>query len=121
VAGTHKSSAPVDKSDHEVEAAVKWYSVRCLFKDSDSDAYEERITLWYVANFEAAIESAEAEGLEYARNLGMTYIELAQAFWLADEPASGSEVFSLIRQSELSPEDYKRRFFNTGSEIQRNV
>ena len=80
--------------------------------------YEERITLWRARDFEHAIELAEAEAARYCEDLGdVRYAELAQAYELDDDPSEqGAEVFSLIRDSELSPSDYIDRFFDTGEE-----
>jgi hypothetical protein len=93
-----------------------WFSVRCLF-DMGDGLFEERVTLWDCSSFAAAVNRAEVEAREYAEGLG-TYLGLAQAFALADDPRSGSEVFSLIRRSDLRPDEYLTEFFNTGSELQ---
>jgi hypothetical protein len=97
-----------------------WIAVRCLF-DLDPGGrsprrYEERITLWQAADLDAAIALAEAEAAVYAQDLGLAYAGLAQAYDLVDEPGHGAEVFSLIRDSDLAPEEYLDRFFATGDE-----
>ena len=87
-------------------------------------SYEERITLWRATSFEEAVERAEAEALEYAdlgEDEGHEYLGYAQAYHLFVDPADGSEVFSLIRDSDLDPEDYVDRFFDSGSERQRQL
>jgi hypothetical protein len=38
-----------------------------------------------------------------------------------DEIAEGSEVFSLMRASDLLPDDYLTRFFDTGDERQGSI
>ncbi len=98
-----------------------WFSVRCLFYLPDHSAYEERITLWCAENFAEAIALAESEALEYASLLGIQYVGLAQAYALSTDPESGAEVFSLVRGSGLSPNDYLNHFFDTGTEFQRPV
>lgn len=103
-----------------------WYSVRCLFafKAEHGTRYEERVTLWRASSFEGAIGRAEQEAGEYAEELGGHHIGLAQSFHLAVEDRSlenGDEVFSLIRESELAPDDYISRFFHTGTERQEDV
>jgi hypothetical protein len=40
---------------------------------------------------------------------------------LGEHPAHGAEVFSLMRDSELAPDDYIDRFFDTGQERQASV
>ena len=46
---------------------------------------------------------------------------LAQAFHLAGEGSicDGSEIFSLMRDSTQTPDQYIERFFDTGNEHQR--
>ena len=104
---------------------AQWYTVRCIFR-SDSDGggflYEERVTLWHAKDFDEAIALAEAEAAEYAENIEVEYLGLAQAYFLpdSDPPTSSTEVFSLVRESELAPTDYLNRFFETGRERQRH-
>ncbi|TCM40344.1 DUF4288 domain-containing protein [Kribbella sp. VKM Ac-2568] len=104
-----------------------WYSVRCVFRldegrDADS-AYEERVTLWRADDFDSAIELAEREALEYIEDTDWAYLGLAQCFFLGDDVdkiVPGIEVFSLIRDSDLTPEEYLDEFFDTGTEHQRH-
>jgi hypothetical protein len=105
-----------------------WYSVRCVFQlndISDGDSpYEERITLWQAADFDQAIELAEAEALEYIEATEWAYLGLAQCFYLGDDVTEirpGTEIYSLIRGSDLPPEEYLDTFFDTGTEHQRQV
>ncbi len=98
-----------------------WYSVRCLFHHPAQGLYEERITLWRADSFDHAIEQAELEANEYAELLDLRYLGLAQAYHLAEETiASGSEVFSLGRDSDLEADAYIDAFFDTGGERQRH-
>ena len=81
--------------------------------------YEERLTLWQAESFAEAISLAEREAAEYSETVQVSYVGLAQACGLAaDPPTSGSEVFSLLRGSDLAPKDYQDRFFDTGRERQ---
>jgi hypothetical protein len=98
-----------------------WYAVRCVFafEGGESTTYEERVTLWRASSFEDAVEDAEREAAEYAGALDAQYLGLAQAYHVAveDRPLeSGDEVFSLMRRSDLSPDEYLRSFFSTGTE-----
>jgi hypothetical protein len=102
-----------------------WYSVRCLIRlgqrsNASNSMYEERVTIWRATDFEDAIARAEREASEYANATDAEYVGLAQAFHLAcgDVIDAGTEVFSLIRGSELEPEDYINRFFDTDAEHQ---
>jgi uncharacterized protein DUF4288 len=105
-----------------------WYSVRCVFQLIDAheneSPYEERITLWQASDFETAIELAEDEAAEYIEDSQWAYLGLAQCFYLGDDIniiLSGTEVYSLIRNSTLPPEEYLDTFFDTGDEYQRQV
>ncbi|MFL6106428.1 MAG: DUF4288 domain-containing protein [Marmoricola sp.] len=99
-----------------------WYAVRCVFRavvEVGQTTYEERITLWQAGSTTEAIERAEAEAEEYAAGIEggeIEYVGLAQCFHLFDEPADGAEIFSLMRDSGLEPEDYLDAFFDTGDE-----
>lgn len=83
--------------------------------------YEERITLWNAASLEAAIDDAEAETLAYSTKEGFQSLELFQGYWLLDalkDFPQGTEVFSLLRESDLLPEAYLDAFFDVGEEHQ---
>lgn len=117
--------------DEVVTDDGQWYAVRCIFRQqfledlegADASIYEERITLWRARSGDHAIELAEEEAGEYAALLeaGVEYLGLAQSYRLADEPGHGSEVFSLLRESELDREAYLDTFFDTGTERQRHA
>lgn len=98
------------------------YSVRCLFRwrsrpgQAAAYLYEERITLWSASGLDEAIALAEQEAGTYADE-GIEYLGLAQAYALVDTLAGhGVEVFSLLRDSDLAPEQYLAAFFDTGAE-----
>ncbi|HEX5597962.1 MAG TPA: hypothetical protein VFX61_18400 [Micromonosporaceae bacterium] len=97
-----------------------WFSVRCIFRGEDDTAtsYEERITVWRARGFDEAIALAEAEAADYAELVGCRYLDLAQAYHLADEIGHGAEVYSLVRGSNLPPDAYLSTFFDTGWERQ---
>jgi hypothetical protein len=100
---------------------TEWYGVRCVFRWTEAveQSYEERITVWHAVDFDSALVLAESEAREYAKDMGATYVGLAQAYATGNkELASGSEVFSLLRDSALPPEEYVDRFFDTGEEHQ---
>ena len=119
------------RHDAVVTEDSQWYSVRCIFRhrfledleSADATIYEERITLWRARSADHAIELAEREATEYAALMdpGDEYVGLAQSYELADEPVHGSEVFSLLRESDLEHEAYLDTFFDTGRERQRHA
>jgi hypothetical protein len=96
---------------------MNWFGVRCVFHSSDAGAYEERVTLWQAGSFEEALRRAEADAIEYAGDVGSRYVGLAQAYAMDGGPTDGAEVFSLIRTSDLTADEYVTRFFADGNEI----
>lgn len=101
-----------------------WYGVRCVFAVDGNDGpyYEERVTIWRAESFDEAVELAEADAAEYAATLDAEYLGLAQAFHVGidDRPIEpGDEVFSLMRRSDLSADDYIKHFFAPGGEHQQ--
>lgn len=81
--------------------------------------YEERITAWKADSLGDAIELAEAEVKKYAEKEGFFALDLFQAHWLFDEInliPQGTEIFSLLRESDLEAEAYLDAFFDTGTE-----
>lgn len=105
--------------DESISDELSWFAVRGVF-EIHKGLYEERITMWSCGSFERAIELAEAEAQEYVANVGIHgYVGLAQAFLIGeDQPTSGAEIFSLLRESPLSPQEYVSTYFDTGRERQ---
>jgi hypothetical protein len=104
-------------SVHPHDFSSGWYGVRCIFRHTDLDSYEERITIWKGDGLKHATELAEIEAREYASTLdGVQYAGLAQAYEMTDPPGHGGEVFSLMRDSDLPGEEYLNAFFDTGTE-----
>ncbi len=104
---------------------MTWYSVRCVFERPDASLYAERFTVWWTASIDDALVLAEQRAHAYEETAGWRYVGLAQAYWIGDEAPpdaqptpldSGDEVFSLLRDSDLDPDGYVRRFFVTGRE-----
>lgn len=97
---------------------VEWYAVRHVVQNAD--AFEERVTLWRAANAEEAIASAGREAADYAAlwEGEARVLSLFQTYRMSEAPSDGAEAFSLIRRSDLSPDDYLSRFFDTGRELQ---
>lgn len=112
--------APGDDATDGNEGEPGWFGVRCIFRWSQPPTYEERITLWRAESLDDAIARAEEEAANYARRLGSEYLDIAQAYWIGGrQPVQGSEVFSLMRDSELEPDEYLDSFYDTGYERQR--
>jgi len=101
------------------------YSTRTVIQFDDlatkaKYVYEERITLWRAKSINEAIRKSEAEVKRYAKESGGTYLKFIQAYWLYDEvDADGLEVFSLMRESDLTSKQYIDMHFDTGTEKQK--
>lgn len=100
----------------------QWYSARCIFLHTRTTghptAYEERIILIRAKDSDHAIQRAEDEARDYAASLdGVTYVNYTDVYTLFEKSIDdGCEVYSLIRDSELAPEQYLSHFFDTGTE-----
>lgn len=107
--------------------ADSWYSARCIFRDHSSSAplacYEERVILLRAHDFDHALRRAEDEARAYAASLeGVEYLGFLDVYHLfEDSIGDGTEVFSLMRESELGPTAYISQFFDTGWERSRPV
>ncbi|HET8893356.1 MAG TPA: hypothetical protein VFM96_04605 [Gaiellaceae bacterium] len=99
----------------------QWFAVRHIVRNGRM--FEERITLWRASDFQAAIAAARQEAESYCGlDQSWELLDLFQAYALDGEsPDSGSEVFSLIRESDLDADTYVERFFATSAELQRDI
>lgn len=105
-------------------AVMAWFAVRSIYRfervDIDRATYEERVLLFDAADEDAAIIDAEVEAAEYAAGHDdCVALSLFQSYRLADVAGHRAEVFSLMRDSDLEPDDYLDEFFDTGAERQR--
>ncbi len=88
-----------------------WYSVHGIFRHRaahvDPSTYEERIILLRAHDFDDAIRRAEEEARGYTGSLeGVEYLECLDSYHLfEDVVGEGTEVFSLMRNSELGPRE----------------
>ena len=130
--GTDGLQEPEVVADAETgtDEEASWFAVRCVFHAGQNKAggpqdlgpgehaYEERITLWFAASADEAIELAEDDADDYAHSVGAEYTGLAQSYWLEEEPGQGGVAFSLMRKSQLEPDAYIDSFFDTGLEYE---
>ncbi|RYD73804.1 MAG: hypothetical protein EOP84_20975 [Verrucomicrobiaceae bacterium] len=101
---------------YSVRTVLKWNSRPTRTKQF---LYEERITVWNAESLDAAIDQAEKETGEYAAKEGFEAFDFFQGYWMFDEIGKipqGTEVFSLLRESDLPPQSYIDTFFDTGTE-----
>lgn len=68
-----------------------------------------------LAGVAIGLELAEQEARAYVDET-TCYLGEAQAFALFDPPKRGTEIFSLMRESSLAPEEDLARHFVTGTE-----
>jgi hypothetical protein len=103
----------------------EWYGARSIYEvvGSGSEAngtrlFEERVVLVEASSFDSAIAEAEQEALAYAhRDSGFVYLGYINVYKLVDERIKNkTEVYSLMRESVLAPQEYIDRFFDTGLE-----
>lgn len=102
-----------------------WYGVRLIYRLTGMSrlAYEERIVIVRAESDDDAIAKAEQYSKDYESDT-TEYVRYAMAFHIFDENGPclgpGTEVFSLIRQSDLDPNAYIDRFHDTGNELARS-
>ncbi len=105
--------------DEHDEGGRQWFSVRSHYRfigEFNQNIYEERVVLFESDDFDHAIRQAQDEAAEYADVAQCEILPLFQSFKLFDEVGTGSEIFSLMREDELPPNEYLDRFFDTGTE-----
>lgn len=100
-----------------------WYGAKCVFLHSEIEScpgqvYEERVILLRAGSLDEAVSRAEALADEYARDVGgCSYTGFVNVFHIFDENiGDGAEVYSLMRTSDLSKDEYLNRFYDTGTE-----
>ena len=95
-----------------------WFSVRSLFFDEENGSYEERTILISATDHDDAIEQAEKEAKQYSASIGgIIYVGYSDSFHIfGEEIKSGTEIFSLIRKTDLAADEYINRFLDSGME-----
>jgi hypothetical protein len=102
---------------------LNWYGAKTIYRhdliedDTAKTLFEERVVLFQTVDFGGAIAQAEAEAKAYALNHDVEYLEFMDVFHIFDEKVGhGTEVYSLMRESRLSEQDYLDRFYDDGNE-----
>ena len=103
-----------------------WYGVKCLVEhkglpvDPGKRVCEERIVLLRASGFDEAIRRAEQEVEHYTTPTGATYIGYCNAFKMdAETMEDGIEVYSLMREVALTPEQFITHYHDDGTEKSR--
>lgn len=103
----------------------QWYGARSVYEvvgrgsqENGTRLFEERIVLVKASSIDEAIEVAEKEAIAYANeDSGFVYLGYINVYKLADTSIKNkTEVYSLMRESSLAPQEYIDRFFDTGIE-----
>ena len=103
---------------------MEWYAAKCIFKHHPDSTnalkalYEERVVLFQAQNFDDAVNQAEAEAAEYCADSGRcAYVGYVDIYHLPEDHVGHRvEVYSLMRESSLSADEYLNRFYDTGNE-----
>ena len=104
-----------------------WYGVRLVYRHSrvTGQTYEERILIIRAGTAEEAISEAEKISSREYEDDTTERLGYAMTFNIFDcnGPCleSGTEVFSLMRDSSLTPDDYLERFHFTGKERSQDI
>ncbi len=109
------------KTDDPIDTDEPWYSARCLFcqeRSGQPNTYEERVILIRAEGWDQAFQIAEDEAKEYAATgEGWSYTGFVELFHLFESTIGDrSEIFSLIRSSNLSESEFIDRYYDDGSE-----
>ena len=101
----------------------EWYGAKSLYShvmtDTKKHVYEERIVVFRARSTEEAITLAEKEAHKYAKSLkNARYLKYGVMVYIMQETAihSGTEVFSLMRKTNLKPRAFQIRYHDTKSE-----
>ncbi|MER8073059.1 helix-turn-helix domain-containing protein [Streptomyces sp. NPDC094034] len=126
--GRKKQEAVDETGKEEIPVAdqsknLKWFGARTVYYHNDLKTYEERVTMVQAGTFQNAVEQATDEAREYCEIVeNADYLDFVQVYEMTmDKPESGSEVFSLMRDSDLGAQDYLSSFFDTGRERQHDA
>ncbi len=103
---------------------VGWYSAKTVYRHRlvqegvTKKVFEERVVLFHAANFEDAIAKAEIEAKRYCSAVeNVVSLDFASVYYFPEETVgNGSEIYSLMRDSNLSDMEYLSRFHEDGHE-----
>ncbi|MEY2612199.1 MAG: hypothetical protein RL069_1011 [Planctomycetota bacterium] len=104
-----------------------WYGVRLLYRLTGTvkPAYEERILIIPALSSASAIAEANSISERDYEDETVERLDYAMGFNIFDHSGayleSGTEVFSLIRLSDLTTDQYIDRFHSTGEECCQEI
>ena len=103
---------------------VGWYSAKSVYRHQlvqdgvTKTVFEERVVLFHAANFDEAIAKAETEANRYCSDVeNVVYLGFVSVYYLPEDTVDeGTEIYSLMRDSDLSDTEYLTRFHDEGHE-----
>lgn len=103
---------------------IGWYSAKTVYRhqlaqdEKTKTVFEERVVLFHAANFEDAIAKAETEANRYCSAVeNVVYLGFVNVYYLPEDTVEdGTEIYSLMRDSDLSDAEYLTRFHDDGHE-----
>ena len=104
-----------------------WFGVRLLNRHTRAagQTFEERILIIRSQTAEDAIESAESISIQEYEDETTERLGYAMSFNIFDcngpSLPHGTEVFSLMRESDLTPDEYLDRFYDSGAERTQHI
>lgn len=105
----------MENTEHE-----PWYAAKTIFYSPGNDLYEERVVLHEAKNWDEAFAKSEKEAREYVKeqkSIGVDteIVKMINVYHLYDSKiSSGTEIFSSLRKTNLSKEDYIRTAYEDG-------
>lgn len=104
----------------------EWYSVKCVFEHdglapgAEETVYEERVVILRADSLDDALDQGEAEARDYAASIGddsICYAGFISAYRTGEtELTDRMEVYSLMRETSMSREEFFTRYYADGSE-----
>ncbi len=108
---------------------MSWYSAKCVFRhgpmagDPGRFVYEERVIVLLANDLNEAVRRAEEEAKEYAASLEeVEYTGFVAAYDIGeDEISDVSEVYSILRNSDLETNAFLDRYYDDGTERTQHI
>jgi len=116
--------------EHQIhDPQQDWYSVRSIFRSDLTEdgkprrAFEERVVIFRASSLDEALAKGEAEAKRYASEWPLPkMLDHLVAFSLqTDDLHEGEEVWSTIRDLDLTDADYLQRIYQGEGLQQRNT
>ncbi|MFD4376738.1 hypothetical protein [Streptomyces sp. NPDC058486] len=92
-----------------------WYGARTFYRwlTWENRPYEERVVLFRARSLDEAIEGAERESAEYARDNDLALLDMVQVYRISDgdeDLAAGTEVFSQLHALDVPAHEFLDRY-----------